>query len=67
MPDKGPPNKTSDTCSGVGSNMPTDDSTCEALRSISKENYPTAPTDTQKALRGLSEAKPGKSGNSGVF
>ncbi len=67
MPDKGPPNKTN-TASGVGSNMPTDDSTCKALRSISKENYPTTVTETQKALRGLSDAKPKQSsGNSGAL
>ena len=63
MADKAPPNK-GGTCSGVGSNMPSDHSSKEAIRSISEKNHPCGTTDTQTAIRGISRMGPDSSGKS---
>lgn len=54
MADKAPPNK-GGTCSGVGSNMARDNSTCEAIRSISQKNHPTGTKPSQTAIRSISK------------
>ena len=63
MADKAPPNK-GGTCSGVGSNMPSDHSSKEAVRSISEKNHPCGTTDTQTAIRSISGRGPITSGKS---